>query len=143
MNRRPIQLTAVVAGYSIQYRLSENGVHILSDSAFRKMMSESVPGRLSQLVAQVYASFQQYRQRPFQVKKASFKMEVYGHFYMELFLEKLDSKIPKNFLRKIRRRLLRATERIDIAEWGHDSNRWIWDISVPFLGLFEKILKRR
>lgn len=131
-----------ILGYKIAVDISQHGVHIVCDDEFHRMLAQHPVEGVDLLSRRLPESFLKERGRPLKISFHSIRLEIWGHHYFEVVYERLKWMLYGRVFRRIRNRLERATEQIDIAEWGHDNNRWVWDVLAPFGKIIEKCIPK-
>lgn len=138
-------VTYSISGNEITVEFSKKMIHIHNDTSFQNLMEYQPKSDVIRLSEWVQSTFYKIHQREFQVKKQSIIIEIWGHYYAEIVLRAFAYIFHVLRLRKIQKRLEKATEIIDCGEYPEDKNRKIWDIlSVifPIIQFFIKDKKR-
>lgn len=130
-----------ILNYQVTFKLSQYGVHIYCDNDFHSLIEQSPKQGIHLLAIALKKKYAEVRQRDLHISIDSIVVEIWGHHYFEMIFDKTKWLISAPLFDRIRKRLEQATKAIDIAERGHDNNRWVWDILASCKKWIQRFLK--
>ncbi|MBX9449956.1 MAG: hypothetical protein KL787_09685 [Taibaiella sp.] len=136
-----MESSVAILNYPVTFTVSQYGVHIYCDSSFHNLIEQSPKQGIHLLAIALKRKYAEVHQRDLNISIDSIVVEIWGHHYFELVFDRTKWLISAPVFNRIRKRLEQATEAIDIAEKGHDNNRWVWNILASFKGLIQRFLR--
>jgi len=128
--------------HRIQVRMENGVIRIKNDIHLWQLFDRDVKQRTHCLIDRIKADYRFNFGKPLQIHAKSIAIEIWGHLYYEYLLLRICRLLHIDPSTKKVKRLLRPSTIIDCGEKGKDSNRFIWDISIPFYRLISSLLPK-
>lgn len=136
-----IHKIVTVERYDIEVIFVEHLIQIQNDNAFTSLM-QGVPRKgvveLSENIKRIY---KECFDKDLMIDNKSLTLEIWGHYYFELFFARFKFIFKHIGLKSIKRRFVEATKVFDCGEKPIDKNRWIWDLLVSLYPSIQYFIK--
>ncbi len=132
-----MDITITVRGRTLHIYIRDHIIRITNNDEFTTLMAHDTGNATSELVIAIKARYYKELGREFEVSDASIAVEIWAHVYVEKFARVIAS---LQFIRKLADIVIRRCEIIDIGEWGHDQNRFVWNALSVFKPVIAALL---
>ncbi len=122
----------VVRNRSIQCELEPHVVRIFVDDALNALLAKDTESTTAELVTAIKTQYGLRYEAAFEVSDTSMMIEIWGHVYAEKVAEAIKDISPIDWIDSFADKVIQRSERIDIGEKGHDTNRFFWDSLCHF-----------
>jgi len=119
-----MDITITVRGRRLHICIQEHVTRITNDDELNALLAHDTANATTELVRAIKARYCKELGSNFKVSDASMAVEIWAHVYVEKFAKLI---ISLKFTRKLSAIIIRKCEIIDIGEWGHDQNRFVWN----------------
>lgn len=133
-----MDITITVRGRNLHICIQEHITRITNDDELNALLANDTANATSDLVTAIKARYYKELGREFKVSDASIAVEIWAHVYVEKFAKVISS---QQFTRKLADIVIRRCEIIDIGEWGHDQNRFVWNALSIFKPAIAALLR--
>lgn len=131
----------------ITTRMKPLSVHVRNDEHLLAYLRAPGKGALA-LAEYLLAQYEARYGAPLDISAHSLAIEILGHVFADQFAEAVSSLLDKvapdadGPLSRLLEKVQERSEEIDCGEASIDSNRFVWDMLVPFHGLIYAIADR-
>lgn len=130
INQRMTKL--LIKNYSISVQVNQHAIKIFNDDGLTALLQHNTNTSTKELISCIKQRYFEFVNVDFKVSNASMAVEIWAHVYVEKMAESIQRKFPLKIIRKLTDKIIDHCKEIDIGEWGHDYNRFVWDVLAVF-----------
>jgi hypothetical protein len=132
-----MDITITVRGKSLHIYIRQHIIRITNDDELIALLAHDTEAATGELITTIKVRYQEEFGKELKVSDKSMAVEIWAHVYVEKFAKAIASlRITRNLADAI----IRRCEIIDIGEWGHDQNRFVWNALSIFKPLIAALL---
>jgi hypothetical protein len=128
-----MDITITVRGRTLRVCIQQHITRITNDKELTALLAHDTEAATGELITAIKARYQEEFGKELKVSDKSMAVEIWAHVYVEKFAKAIAS---LKVIRKLADAIIRRCEIIDIGEWGHDQNRFVWNA----LSIFKTVI---
>jgi hypothetical protein len=132
-----MDITITVRGKSLHIYIRQHIIRITNDDELIALLAHDTEAATGELITTIKVRYQEEFGKELKVSDKSMAVEIWAHVYVEKFAKAIAS---LRITRKLADAIIRRCEIIDIGEWGHDQNRFVWNALSIFKPLIAALL---
>jgi hypothetical protein len=132
-----MDITITVRGKSLHIYIRQHIIRITNDDELIALLAHDTEAATGELITTIKVRYQEEFGKKLKVSDKSMAVEIWAHVYVEKFAKAIAS---LRITRKLADAIIRRCEIIDIGEWGHDQNRFVWNALSIFKPLIAALL---
>jgi hypothetical protein len=132
-----MDITITVRGKSLHIYIRQHIIRITNDDELIALLAHDTEAATGELITAIKVRYQEEFGKELKVSDKSMAVEIWAHVYVEKFAKAIAS---LRITRKLADAIIRRCEIIDIGEWGHDQNRFVWNALSIFKPLIAALL---
>lgn len=127
-------------GKNVQLQFTQHKVKLTNNDELKDLLSNNTEATTDAIVTGILQEFKKRNNRDMEIKAASMAVEIWGHVYTEKFATAIKYLASISLVSGIADKIVEHCEIIDMGEYGHDNNRFVWDTLAPFKTMIAKLL---
>ena len=132
-----MDITVTVRGKSLQVCIQPHIIRITNDDELTALLAHDKEAATKELITAIKVRYQKEFGSRLKVSDKSMAVEIWAHVYVEKFAKAI---VSLKVIRKLANAIIRHCEIIDIGEWGHDQNRFVWNALSVFKPVIAALL---
>jgi hypothetical protein len=132
-----MDITITVRGKSLHIYIRQHIIRITNDDELIALLAHDTEAATGELITAIKVRYQEEFGKELKVSDKSMAVEIWAHVYVEKFAKAIAS---LRITRKLADAIIRRCEIIDIGEWGHDQNRFVWNALSVFKPVIAALL---
>jgi len=132
-----MDITITVRGRTLHVCIQRHITRITNDDELTALLAHDKEAATKELITAIKVRYQEEFGTRLKVSDKSMAVEIWAHVYVEKFAKAITS---LKVIRKLANAIIRRCEIIDIGEWGHDQNRFVWNALSVFKPVIAALL---